>query len=197
MNVIAQLRKEKGWKQEDLAFRLGVKRSTISKYENQKIPLTGEALQTMAEIFEVSVDYLLGREKDPSVVGSLWIPVYACYPSLAEELEKAEIVDQEEISPQLAQKGEYLAFVVSDNSMAPKILAKDVVIIRREQEWQDGEIKAVSWQGGAVFLRRLKAISGGIMLLAENSDYDPLFVSSLEAKYFQIWGRLVELRRKF
>ncbi len=199
MNVIAQLRKRKGWKQEDLALRLGVQRSTISKYENQIIPLTGKSLQIMAEIFEVSVDYLLGRERLPSQAGSLWIPVYSCYPSSAAELERAEIVDHEEISSQLAQQGEYLAFVMSDDSMAPKILAQDVVIVRRETKWQDSEIGAVSWQGGNVFLRRLKALSGGIMLLPENSDYEPLFIDNPETNLnnFQFWGRLVELRRKF
>ena len=67
MNRIKELRKEKGWMQEDLGKLLGVQKSAVSKYENGKIPLTGETLIKLSEIFEVTTDYLLGQSDSPSL----------------------------------------------------------------------------------------------------------------------------------
>ncbi|ALP37945.1 hypothetical protein ASL14_18915 [Paenibacillus sp. IHB B 3084] len=57
------LREEYGWSQEDLANRLGVQRPTIAGYESKskgRIPRDG-TLMKLAELFNTSTDYLLGR----------------------------------------------------------------------------------------------------------------------------------------
>lgn len=62
MNNIKRLREEKGWTQDDLGLRLNVKRPAVSKYENGKVPLTGETLKKLSEIFNVSIDFILGSD---------------------------------------------------------------------------------------------------------------------------------------
>jgi len=58
---LKQLRKEKEKTQEDLAAVLQVSPSTIGMYEQgRRIPDT-DKLNKLADYFEVSVDYLLGR----------------------------------------------------------------------------------------------------------------------------------------
>lgn len=59
MNRIESLRKSRGWKQEDLAKLLNVKRAAISKYETEKIALSADTIKKLCEIFGVSSDYLL------------------------------------------------------------------------------------------------------------------------------------------
>jgi len=60
MNRIRMLREERGWTQAQLGEMLNVKDSAISKYETEKIPLTADTLKRLSEIFDVSVDYILG-----------------------------------------------------------------------------------------------------------------------------------------
>ncbi len=60
LNRLRQLREEHDWKQHDLAIRLSVKDAAISKYENEKVPLTAETIAKLCEIFGCSADYLLG-----------------------------------------------------------------------------------------------------------------------------------------
>ncbi len=60
MNRIKSLREEKGWTQTQLGKLLNVKDSAISKYETEKIPLTADTLKLLSEIFDVSVDYIMG-----------------------------------------------------------------------------------------------------------------------------------------
>ncbi len=53
------LRKEHGWSQADLATRLNADAGQISRYENGKITPSVEAVLRLADIFDVSCDYLL------------------------------------------------------------------------------------------------------------------------------------------
>lgn len=56
---IKNLRKERGWSQADLATKIAGDAGQISRYENGKITPSVEAIVKFAELFDVSVDYLL------------------------------------------------------------------------------------------------------------------------------------------
>jgi len=58
---LRQLRKEKGLTQAELAKLLSIGESTVSFYESGKRQPDYETLIRLAEVFNVSVDYLLGR----------------------------------------------------------------------------------------------------------------------------------------
>lgn len=71
MNRVRELRTQQGLKQSDLAKMINVKDAAISKYENERIPLTSDTILLLADIFNVSTDYLLGRtdyESNPDSV---------------------------------------------------------------------------------------------------------------------------------
>lgn len=61
MNVIRQLRKEKGISMKELGAFLGVTESAVSFYESGKRQPDYNTLMKIADYFDVSVDYLLGR----------------------------------------------------------------------------------------------------------------------------------------
>ena len=62
-NKIAELRKEKGMTQETLANMLGVSNQAVSKWEaNQSCPDI-QLLPELADLFEISLDSLFGREE--------------------------------------------------------------------------------------------------------------------------------------
>ena len=56
---IQRLRKEKGWSQEELAFRLDVSRQSVSKWEMGTAVPDVDKILKMSELFGVSTDYLL------------------------------------------------------------------------------------------------------------------------------------------
>lgn len=57
------LRQSKQLKQETLGNKLGVTKQSISNWENDNITPSVEMLAKIADFFDVSTDYLLGREK--------------------------------------------------------------------------------------------------------------------------------------
>lgn len=59
---IRDLRKLKGFTQEELAVRLNVVRQTVSKWEKGLSVPDAETLQRIADILEISVDQLLGAD---------------------------------------------------------------------------------------------------------------------------------------
>lgn len=71
MNRIKQLREAYGWKQDDLGDRLNVQRAVISKYENGTVSLSDDTLKRLADLFNVSIDYLLIRTDDPTPIRDL------------------------------------------------------------------------------------------------------------------------------
>lgn len=58
---IKQLREAAGMKQYELAGKVGVKPSSVFKWENGIGFPTAENLMVLADIFGVSTDYILGR----------------------------------------------------------------------------------------------------------------------------------------
>ncbi len=55
------LRKEAGWLQKDVGDKLGISASGYGFYESGKRDPDSETLRLLADIFDVTVDYLLGR----------------------------------------------------------------------------------------------------------------------------------------
>ena len=58
---IRNLREDRDLRQRELAEVLHVSQNTYSQYQNGVIELTAEKLVLLADFYEVSVDYLLGR----------------------------------------------------------------------------------------------------------------------------------------
>ena len=61
---IKALRLEKNLKQKDVAKAINIATNTLSQFENNKGRPSLEVLSSLADFFEVSVDYLIGRADD-------------------------------------------------------------------------------------------------------------------------------------
>ena len=89
-SVLKSLRKSNNLTQEDLAKALKVSRSTIGMYENGSREPDYETLESIADYFNVAIDYLLGRTlKTPKLIQPTTIA--ACFDGdeyTEEELEK-------------------------------------------------------------------------------------------------------------
>ena len=64
---IRDLREDRDLKQEDLATLLNCTQACYSNYENGRRDIPTEVWETLADFYQVSVDYLMGRtgEKRP------------------------------------------------------------------------------------------------------------------------------------
>jgi repressor LexA len=90
--------------------------------------------------------------------------------------------------------GEYFALrVFGDSMINAGILEDDHVIIRKQEIANDGDIVAVTVEGETT-LKRLKQQDGRTLLVPENSDYQPIDITTASAI---VHGVVIGLLRSF
>lgn len=195
---IKRLRLQNGWSQDELARMAGYNdRSSIAKIESGKFDLPQSKILTFANIFKVDAGELMGT--DGTTHTARRIPVLgrvaAGIPLDAIE----EIIDYEEIPETMAKSGEYFGLRINGNSMEPKISDGDVVIVRKQDDAEDGDIVIALVNGNEGCCKRLKKYETGVALVSTNPSYDPMYFSHAEIDTVPVTivGKVVELRAKF
>ena len=189
---------KKGIKPNPVAKELGISSASLTKWKNGTTP-NSDALQKIAEYFDVSVDYLLGIRTTPRKKG-VKIPVYGTVPAGVPTEAIQDIIDYEEIEEEMAKNGEYFALKIKGHSMEPKICDGDIVIIRQQPDADNGDIVIAIVNGNDATCKKLKKMDkDGIALIPLNHTYEPLFYSNREIEELpvRIIGKVVELRRTF
>ena len=200
MEHLKELRIKKGVLQKDVADYLQLSRTTYVKYENQDTEPDEETILKLSEYFGVTTDYLLGKSKVPNGnKEGVRIPVFghvaAGIPISAIE----DIIDYEEITRDMAIKGEYFGLVLKGDSMEPRMTTGDVVIVRAQPTAETGDIAIVLIGNEEGTCKKIKKTPEGIMLISLNPAYEPMFYSNkqIEQLPVTIMGKVVELRAKF
>lgn len=197
-------RKDMSLSQRELGQKIGVAESTISLYESNKRFPDAETLQKISSLFNVSLDYLLGNapcKKPVSPTGrGVRIPVLGRVVAGIPIEAVQEILDYEEITPELAATGEFFALQVKGDSMLPKLEEGDVVIVKKQEDVKTGDIAIVLVNGDEATIKQVKKVNGGIMLYGFNPDvYEPHFYSNqqIEELPVRILGKVIESRRSW
>lgn len=88
---IREYRKKLGYTQSDLANKVGMKTGTISKYEKDEIIVPSNTLCKIANVLDVSTDYLLGRTDIPNTINES-IPIAA---SAKDKIDLSDVSDED------------------------------------------------------------------------------------------------------
>ena len=203
-SVIKRLRVERGITQEQLASMLKISRSTVGMYETWSREPDFETLEAIADIFNVDVDYLMGRSlverKHPvtpsSVIPSGFIPVpdMASVPLIGSIACGTPILAEENIKQYIGIPAAWradFALECHGDSMAPKICDGDIVCIRKQSEVETGQIAAVRI-GEEATLKHFYRQGDVVQLIAENSAVcPPMVYSGRQLEEIQIEGLAV------
>ena len=224
-NNILYMRKKLGWTQEELADKMGYKsKSSINKIEMGLNDIPQSKIKMFAEVLGVTPAFLMGWDENP--VSLLKIPHHGSR-VLGGEMESqglflperrgvripvlgnvaagipleaiTDIEDYEEISEEMAVSGEYVALKIHGDSMEPRMLDGDVVVVRVQETIESGETAIVMINGDEATCKRVKITPDGLMLIANNPDYEPMFYTKKQVEDLpvRIFGKVVELRAKF
>lgn len=204
MRNLIELRKEQKLTQSNMAEVLGISRQAYSNYEAGKRQPDNEILLKLAEYFNVSVDYLLGRSgknenASMSARKGVRIPVLGYVPAGIPIEAIEDILDYEEITPEMARNGEHFALKIKGDSMIPDIKDGDIVIVRVQPDVESGETAIVKVNGDEATCKRVVKQKAGISIVANNPQYEPVFFTNKEIEELPVTvvGKVVELRRAF
>lgn len=115
---IAQLREAQGWTQEQTATLLGISRAALSHYEKNRREPDMETLSKFADLFKVSIDYLVGRTEIADMVLSEDTRSFVDRLELSDEeiLEKFDLtIDGRKLTPEESRR--FIAFVRAERNM--------------------------------------------------------------------------------
>ncbi|WP_311482203.1 S24 family peptidase [uncultured Anaerococcus sp.] len=196
---LRSLRIEKNYTQSDLAKKLHLTPKAISFYENDQREPDIATLYKIAEIFNVSIDYLNGKSENRLTEGQdyITINVYGSIPAGIPIEAIEDISDTEDLSFKEYDKNKtYLGLKVDGDSMYPKYLDGDTVIIEKTPDCESGTDAAVYVNGYEATLKTvLKNDNGTITLKPFNTNYAPTTYGPGDDPV-RILGIVKEIRRK-
>ena len=204
MNRLKELRQKNRIKQKDIAVMLDVTAGAVSQWESGRVNIDWRYATILAEKFNVTPEYLLGEtdtlDDMKSAQSAIRIPVLGTIRAGIPVAAIEDVEDWEEITAALAKTGEFIALRVKGDSMLPDIKDGDIAIIRRQETIESGQIAVVIVNGDEATIKKVRISPDGIMLIGLNTAvYEPRFYSKEEVAELpvRIYGRLVEVRRKF
>lgn len=202
-NRVKELRKRNNISQQKLASLLNVHQTAISQWETGRTTPDIETANTMAKLFNVSLDYLLGREvpdqESPPRKKGVRIPVLGIVPAGIPIEAIEDILGYEEITEEMARNGQHFALKIKGDSMIPDIKDGDIVIVRMQPDVESGETAIVRINGDEATCKRVVKYKTGISIVANNPAYESRFFTNEEIMELPVTvvGKIVELRRSF
>ena len=193
----------------ELGLKLNITRNAVSQWETNKRVPTSTMLTQIAKLFNVTTDYLLGRDPIPNdlkaeinyaipLTGGVRIPVLGSIVAGIPNTAVTEYDEWIEISQSLAMRGDYFALRIKGDSMEPTLFDSDIVVIRQQPDVEDGEIAAVSIAGNEATIKRIYHRSDGIDIVGDNVRAFPrMFYSNhdIATLPIRIMGKAIEVRR--
>lgn len=202
------LRKLRGWTQEEFSAKLHIKRSLLGAYEEERAEPRIEVLETVGEIFKLTLDellrtelgevkggnYLAKRRAQKLAAGGTneitFVPIKAAAGYLAGHSDPEFIDELNTFTLPMLSPGTYRAFEIVGDSMMPT--PSGSIIIGEMTENID-EVKSnqtyivISRNEGIVYKRIMKTgrAKGKLTLVSDNTAYQPYTVNTSDI--LEIW----------
>ena len=194
-------------KQVDLVEKTGLDKTLINKYLAGIMKAKQDKLTILAKALDVNEVWLMGYDipsdrnikldklgnpvKDIPLLGT----VKAGYNYLARE----NWIDTIEVDPKLADSGELFALKVKGDSMSPVLIEDDIVIIKKQNDFENGDIVVAIINGDEATIKKGKKSESSILLQPLNSNYEPLIFTKEEMQTIPVTviGIVKQLKRDF
>ena len=202
------LRKLRGWTQEEFSNKLGIKRSLIGAYEEERADPRLEVLEIIADIFKLTLDelllqdlsntgnsYLAKRRQQKMMTAERnlihFVPVKAAAGYLAGYADSEFIDELNTFTLPMLAGGQYRAFEIIGDSMMPtpsgSIIVGDKVNGGAEEIKNNQAYIVVSRNEGIVYKRIVKSnkAKDKLTLVSDNPQYQPYQVNAEDV--IELW----------
>lgn len=184
----------------ELAKRIGVHESSISKYEKGVVDFPLSKISDLSKVLKVSEAYLMGWEDETKESNQgIKVPVLGAVPAGIPISAIEDIIDYEEIPQSWSNQGDFFGLRIKGNSMYPKLENGDIVIVKKQSTADNGDVVIAMVNGDDATCKRYKRMDAGIMLTSDNSEYSPMFYTNEQVQSLPVTiiGKVVESRKKF
>lgn len=193
---------------EEAGKKVDVHKSTVLRWENgetEKIKLP--IIEILANYYNVNPVWLMGYDVsmdrnlktdelgNPIIEVPLLGVVKAGYNYLAEE----NWIGTVNVNKKLADSEELFALKVKGDSMSPVLIEDDIVIVKKQEDFENGDIVVAIINGDEATIKKGKKSDNSILLQPLNTNYEPLIFTNEEIKSIpvKIIGIVKQLKREF
>lgn len=197
--IIRKRRKELGLTLREVAEKLGVSESLISRYESNDVKNMGiDKLIPLAKVLNTTPAYLMGwedkKEKeniniDTATTDYMMIPLYSSI-SAGYGASASEFIEMIPVFGLRKNGTEYFAVKVAGDSMEPKIPNGSTIIIKKDIQIENGEIGAFCLNEEN-FVKQKKTIKDKLILHSFNLAYDDKVVNEYDE--FKEYGKVIKV----
>ena len=197
---LKKIRQDSDLTQEELAKRINTSRSNIANYENDKNMPSIDILEKLSEIFNCSIDYLLGKSdiKNPNLKDNLFLipivgKVAAGKPILAtENIEGYLPIDP--LMYNLTSPNGFFFLQIQGESMNKMIKNGSYALIKKQDYAEDGDVIVAIVNGDdEATVKRYKQLNEQFVMLepvSEDSSFQPITIDLKNTK-FSIIGKVI------
>ena len=196
---IRMLRKQRGLTQTELGEKLGVKTNAVSKWECgrvEDIPMS--KVKAMSVLFDVPPSFLIDDEQLPSNATPLDVQSFHRIPILGRIAAGLPLYAEQNIEgytlTDLNGGAEYFALRVKGDSMnAARIEDGDLIIVRRQDEVENGELAVVMVGDDDATVKRFYSTNDTVTLMPQsrNPEHQPQ-IYDLKKTKIRVLGLVVK-----
>ena len=185
----------------DICRDLNFAYTTFAEWYNAKIYPRIDKIEMLANYFNIKKSDLIENREKTDKLGNLVVEVpllgivKAGYDYLAQENWKGTI----DVDKKLAEGSELFALEVKGDSMSPVLIENDIVIVKKQNDFENGDIVVAIINGDEATIKKGKKSDAGILLQPFNQNYEPLLFTydEMETIPVRIIGIVKQLKREF
>ena len=197
---IKQLRKAHKLTQEELAKILDVKPTAVSAWELGRNKPLMDKLDMMAHYFGVPISYFFEEnqiKRSKTYIHFVKLPIVGTISCGNGVIAYEDIEGYEDVPSSWLNGGEcFFLRAKGDGMINARIMDGDLLLIRKQDDVENGEIAAVLIDDEIV-LKRVYKSDGTIILQSENPSYKPVIVRPEDMINVRIIGKLKKVILNF
>lgn len=195
-------------KASELSEKAHIPKSAISQYLSGLYEAKQKSIFKLASVLNVSEAWLMGMDVPMEKITKLdklgnpvaEIPllgtVKAGYDYMAQENWDGMI----EVDKNIIKDGsDYFALKIKGDSMSPVLIEDDIVIIKKQEDFENGDLVVALINGDEATIKKGKKSDNSILLQPLNTNYEPLIFTYDEVKNIPVTivGIVKQLKREF
>lgn len=197
-------------KQVDLCEKTGISKSKISQYVRGDHAPKLDAVYKLAKALSVEEAWLMGYDipmeapRLPSnampVNDTYKIPLLGRVAAGQPLFDEGNVAGEVFVDPSMVPgDAKLFALKVKGDSMSPKILDGDTLIVKEQPDADDGEIVIVTVNGDEGTCKKIQRYPGSLKLISLNPTYDPIIYTWEEVEQLpvRIVGKVIESRHSY
>lgn len=185
----------------DVCRDLDIPYSTFTDWCNANIYPRIDKIEILANYFDIKKSDLVENKEKLDKLGNpvVSIPILGIVKAGYNYLAQENWVGTIDIDKALSDSGEFFALKVKGDSMSPVLIEDDIVIIKKQDDFENGDIVVAIINGDEATIKKGKKNDNSILLQPLNTNYEPLIFTKEEIKSIPVTivGIVKQLKREF